>query len=463
MPIDSFILEPMISPYENMVKDVDARGLTGPDVDALKAALGRIKELGQEHSDIGSFTGACMQENLYTVLSDHYSKALSAETSAANTAGPDNYDDAALLKQVVNSLRSAIDEINRAKKEALEEAAADPKRNLADKAAFASRFGAAHGISLDAGQAATSMSNGIDKTLAEKPMAFDNTAEVEALDISADIIPAIEELIQLGESPGMTLPDFLRIQIEKGLDKATEGAVATRKGLVYSQDWAKASAISPFHIDKAKEDLHVFDALAAKQKFGVPNWTELKWAHQDVKYKYEPDQIKWGEITDRWESILSDLSFWALAHCSFAPYVEPWSLMDPPKRPPSIRRVKYTQPGIIKEKERLLQKYFNISFDQIFDHPTFKWAVEHKFISYSKEYIEFLRTQVYPNCIPCQLLPDQVVKQKEELYQGKREANPEGHFPAIRIQQLYDQKFGTNRYVSKFGQITPVESNAAPW
>lgn len=447
-----------------MIADVENRGLDNEHVDALKAAFARIEALGQEHSDIGAFTGACMQEDLYTKLSNHYAAALSAGTSTS--ANPEDYDDSALLKQTVDALKMSITELKKAKENALAEAAKDPKENLGAASEFAMRFAAEQGIDMQgqtASNVAQSMNDEIDATIARAPAAYDNTAEVEALDTTGDIIQAIEALVALGEQEGMTLPRFLRLQIEQGLDKAMEGAVSTRKALEYELGWAEASAVSPFHIQAAQEKLQVFDTLSAKQQVGVPNWKELQWASKDVEYKYERDQNVFYDITQRWESILNNLSTWALAHCSFAEYVDPWKLLDPSKRRPAIESDKATLPGIIKQKERLLQKYHGISFADIFEHPTFKWAVEKNFIGYSREYIEFLRNTVYPACIPCQYLPQDIISQKEAIYQGKRVTNPNIHVPAERAQIFYDQKFGAGRHEAKFGPISRIESNAAPW
>lgn len=466
MPIDEFILTPMISPYENMIKDVEARGISGAEVEELKTQYNRLLELGQEHSDIGAFTGACMQEDLYTKLSDSYSRALSSQAQQSTEDAANNYDDAALLKQTVDALKMAISELKRAKDEALEEAAKDPKANLAAESEFAMRYAAEHGIDMQGASAQdveNSVSSEIDATLAEKPAAYDNTAEVEALDSSSDIIPALEALIALGEEDGMTLPKFLTIQIEQGLDKAAEGAGATRDGLEYNLGWAKASAISPHHIMETEEKLKVFDELTEKQEFGVPNWTEFKWARQDVEYRNEPNKIKWAEITDRWNTLLDNLSYWALAHCSFAPYVEPWKMLPPSKKAEAILQDKDTYPGIFKERERLLEKYFGVQLKDIRNHETFQWAVQKNHLSYSEAYVSFLLDKIYPACIPCQHLSSELVQEKEAFYKEGREINPHGHWPVIRVQKYYDKKFGEGRYLSKFGQIPVPPSDAAPW
>ena len=51
----------------------------------------------------------------------------------------------------------------------------------------------------------------------------------------------------------------------------------------------------------------------------------------------------------------------------------------------------------------------------------------------------------------------------QRLSKDNREINPKLTEPAERIQSYYDCKFGEGRYVSKFGAIEPIKSNAAPW
>jgi hypothetical protein len=414
MPIDESILGPMIGPYENMIKDVDSQGITNEHVDEMKKSFARMQDLGQEHSDITAFMGICMQEDLFGKLGNLYSKALT--THASEGAGdPSKYDDAALLKQSIDALKLAIETIKQGKEDTLKEAGSE------------------------------------------------NAAEVEALDNSEEIIQPIEDLIALGEQGGITFPDFLRLQIEQGLDKAMEGSVSTRKGLVYSLEWAEASRLSPHDIAKCKKHITVFDGLSANQKFGVPNWKELKWAMNDVDYEFEPDHIKWGDITDRWNTVLDDLHQWSLAYCSHARFVDPWKQLPEPRKAAAIQRSKDTLPGVIKQRERLLKKYYGISFQDIFTHETFLWAVETNSIHYSKEFIDFIKDTVYPTCIPLQHMPSELIAERERISKENREINPKIMEPAERVKEHYDRKFGEGRYVSKFGRIEAIESNAAAW
>lgn len=462
MPIDEFILGPMIGPYENMIKDVDSKGITSEHVDELKKSFARMQDLGQEHSDITAFMGICMQEDLFSKLGDLYSKALTSHASEG-ASDPTKYDDAALLKQSVDALKQAIETIRQGKFDALKEASKDPKADFTSQAAFAKRFGSQQGLDTSGEDFETAITADIDKQLAERPNAFNNVAEVEALDNSEDIIKPIEDLIALGEQGDITYPDFLRLQIEQGLDKAMEGSATTRKGLVYSLEWAEANKISPHHIDKCKKHIAVFDQLSNEQKFGVPNSKELKWATNDVDYEFEPDIIKWGNITDRWNTILDELHQWSLAYCSHAPYKDPWRMLVEPHKSREIKKSKDTLSGIIKQRERLLEKYYGITFQDIFTHETFLWAVETNNIHYSKEFVEFLKDKVYPTCIPLEHMPNELISERERLSKENREINPKILEPAERVRAHYDRKFGEGRYVSKFGAIESVESNAAPW
>jgi hypothetical protein len=415
MPIDPMILGPMISPYENMINDVDSQGISNEHVDDMKACFTRIKDLAEQHSDITTFMGVCMQEDLFGKFSNLYSQAHTANAQES-VSDPSNYDDGTLLKQAIDALRQSIVAIQQGQKDALEEATKS-----------------------------------------------DNAVEVEVLDSSSDIIRPIEKLIALGEQGEMTYADFLRLQIEQGLDKAIEGSVSTRKGLVYSLEWAEACQISPHHIEKCRKHLSVFDELSSKQKFGVPNSKELQWALNDIDYEFEPSIIKWAEITSRWKEILDDLHEWSLAYCSHAPFVDPWKMMQEPQKSRAIQKSKDCLPGIIQQRERLFQKYFGISFQEIFTHETFEWAVKTNTIHYSKEFIDFLRNEVYPTCIPLQHMPNELIAERERLSKDKREINPKVTEPAERMRAHYNRTFGDGRYTSKYGEIEKIESNAEAW
>jgi hypothetical protein len=126
------------------------------------------------------------------------------------------------------------------------------------------------------------------------------------------LIKPIEAIIALGEEAGMTLPRFLRLQIERGMDKAAEGSTVLREGLLFSQRSYEEMAVSPHHNEREQKMLESFDKLAAKATFGVPNSEELKYERMRIEYHYEPLIIEWDEIKNRWESLIYDLYLWSL-------------------------------------------------------------------------------------------------------------------------------------------------------
>jgi len=301
----------------------------------------------------------------------------------------------------------------------------------------------------------------IDNTISEKPNAYDNSVEIETLINDEGVIKPIENLIALGEEPGMTYPRYLRLQMEKGLDKAMEGSIVAREGYEYSYEFYKAMSRCPHYIEKAKKKLDLFDQLGKNSKFGIPNLDEISYGHRRIDYEFEPSIIKWENITNRWESMLWDLYDWSLAHISIAPMIEPWAFApDPPK---AVKYTKDTRPGMFRQRERLFKKYYGMEFIDILKHPTFIYYIKNDFMWQSQELFEFLINKVYPIIQPFKFLSQDLINEREAIYKEKREANPDMLKPALRFVAFYDGKFGEDRYVSKFGAHKPIVTNAKPW
>ncbi len=467
MPIDPMILNSLLGTYKNMIEDCKQKEISGEDFDQMCQLYERMEALGQEHDDMNAFNGQVMQENLYGRFSDHYGRALSAQAQQNTSTDAGSYDDAALLKQSIDALKQAIESINQSYQDAIEEAKGKKvKQQTQAGLDYAKRNPEQLGIAGDIDQIREGADQEIDKTMEKTPNAFDNSVEVEIMQNPEEIIKPIQEVINLGEQPDMTLPKFLRLQIEKGLDKAMEGGIVARKGLETTLKFESVNPVSPFHIEKAEEQLNLFDELADKHSFTVPNWKELNLGLDDISRKFEPQIIKWKTLKEWGETLFWELSFWATAHLDYAPYLEPWNLSENPKK--AVKRTKDTLPGIFKERERLYTKYFNLSFHDIFKHPTFEWEVKHQYFGYSQEYTEFIIEYVYPECKPFNFLSKELVDKKEYYYQKNkedidREANPEGHFPTERMRVFYNSKFGEGRFESKYGPVVKNNSQSAPW
>lgn len=468
MPIDPMMLNAILGTFKNMIEEFKTKNLSGSDFDKMCETYDRMEQLGNEHSDFNEYNAQLMNENLYGKFSDFYGRIL---TAAANTQSDDRggYDDAAMLKQNIDALKQAIVAIRKSYQDAIEQAKGqDAEANMQMGLEYLER-------NLDKGS--LSAAGGIDKiktrtqkdyeeTINKKPNAFDNSVEVEVMSNPEVLIKPIQDVIDLGEKPGMTLPRFLRLQIETGLDKAMEGSVSTRNGLETQKEFILSNPISPIHIQVVEEKLEKFDELANANKFKVPNSTELKYAFEDIERLHENDIQKWDQIKTRWNALLGDLSFWSLSYCSFAPYIYPWNEAQDPVA--ATKKTQNTSPGIFKEREKLFQKYFGISFYEIFEHPTFLWEVKYNYIDYSQEYVEFLIEKIYPECKPFNHLSRDLIAQKESFCMpGKdskdREINPQSHLPLERMIELYDKTYGAGRYHSKYDAVEKNESAAKPW
>ncbi|MBU1068421.1 hypothetical protein KJ975_02540 [Myxococcota bacterium] len=91
MPVELMYTEAMLNPFRDMMRDVGSRGLTGPDVDAMGAALGEMEALAQSLDDFTTFSGQLTQRQLFSKFSDAYSRALVA--AAAPRPGEKPSDD----------------------------------------------------------------------------------------------------------------------------------------------------------------------------------------------------------------------------------------------------------------------------------------------------------------------------------------------------------------------------------
>ncbi len=424
MPIDQMMLGPMLDPFKTMADDCTAKGYSGESYDQMMAALQRMEQLGQELNDFMEFSAKMTTENLQMDFSLAYGRVLS-EGAKQQSNSADSYDDGALLKQTIDALKNAVIELKKGEKAAIIEARKH--------------------------QTATE-----HKNLAQK--------EISTLAKTSQIIAPIEALIAYGES-GVNLPTFLRVQIEKGLDKAMEGSTVLREGVTYEHDFAIAAAINPYNIAINKEQGVVFDEMANKAKFGVPNSLSITLAFDKIDHSYVSRLAKWTAIERAWEQIFSLLDTWVMAQTRFAPYIEPWVLAGSPNAiQAAIARDKATLPGIIKERVRLLAENYGLDFTQVFTHETFIWSVTHHHFSYSQIYSELLVNTVFPQCKPNQLIDNETIQTTEQFYDNKEMPNPENYKVLDRQEAVYDQYFGEGNFIVKFGAKPNFgQRNAAVW
>jgi uncharacterized protein YdaT len=466
MPLDPMMTDALLGPFKNMVQECRDKNMSGEYFDKMSELYNHLEELTRTHDDMMAFNMQVLKEDIYVKISDCYSRLLSSQ--AQEQQKEIGYDDAALLKQNLDALRDAIKRIEEEKARAIQEARSyDPVKSLNNAVDFAQRsntLGSDKSLLNDSDNVSQIKKAGqkeINKEISERPNAYNNDVEIDTLIKTELYTKPIEDLIKLGEEPGMTYPKYLRIQIEKGMDKALEGSLAVRSGIVFSYGMAKALPSNPYYVENQKQKLELFDKLSAESKLNFPNSDELHSGFTKIDYHFAPLINEWKEITDRWESLLYDLYLWSLSYCDIAPYILPWRIYKDPHQ--AVIDTQKTQPGLFKQREKLLQKYFGIGFYDIFKHPSFEWQVRYKFIGDSQEFIEFLIEKIYPICIPLQDLPSDIIPIRSSFYKDKKEMNPDLDKTILPMVEYYNSVFGEGRWQSKYKMPEKLDSKAMPW
>ena len=470
MAIDPMMLDPMLGTFRTMMAEIEEKGINTENAQNMKECLERMESLGQEKSDFNEFNAILMNENLFGRFSDSYGKALAEEAAQAQgQKGNNGYDDSALLKQTQDALRNAIKRLKEGKAEALAETNRSDQEEQAQQAEeFVTRNLQQFGLEEVDKRVLGSVLKEYKKETAsdsrQNPQKFSNAVEIEAMCQNHTLIEAIEDVIRLGDEPGMTFPRYLRLQIERGLDKAMEGSVLMRNGMDFEQGFIVANGNQPYHLAEVNERMEAYDKMAASAPFGVPNQLEYQFVRSSIERRFWPQQKKYSLITKKWERILDHLDTWIKAHSKYVDYIEPWRFMKQPEKQKSIERAKECSPGIMKVVEEIFHNYFGLNFNDIWGHETFVNFVNAEYMYDSQQYVTFLRDVVYPECVPFQKPNQDTISEWERLYEEKLLINPNVNTPTERMKKHYDHLFGEGRYQIKFGDIPPPpETNASPW
>lgn len=412
MPLDPMFADAVLGTFRTMAKEINDKGIQGEEVDKMNGALQRMEALAQQYDDMSEFSGMMMQENLYTVFSVYYGRALSKANAAQYQVDNTKYDaetDQKLLNQTLKAYEDAIQRLRDAKKDSV----------------------------ANVGQ------NASDVFFKEE-----------------SLITPIQKLIELGRS-GVNYPVFLRLMIEKGMDKAMEGSTMSRDSILYFIDFYTAAKINPHYEKREHEHLALWDNLSSKNRFNVASTLKYNLGCETIDTAFEIEIKRWEKIKSYWENLLSQLSEWAMANMSFAHTIDPWAMAPSP--PASVRETLDCEPGMIAITLRHLQKYFGIDFHGVFKHETFLWDATYQHMWYSQEFIMFLRDEVYPHCKPGNRLPSDLVAKMERIYKEHRMRNPEQNKINERYRDAHNKYFGEGDYERKNSMPEKYTCNAAPW
>jgi hypothetical protein len=227
----------------------------------------------------------------------------------------------------------------------------------------------------------------------------------------------IQTAIDLGRS-GINYPTFLRLLIEKGLDKAMEGSLLSREALEKDIQWA-ADLVLPVYEKRNRDILAKYDEMAARAAFGVPDTVVFSMERFRIESAYQPAIKKYQAIIDRWMRLLELVHDWVDAYTSFAPYDDRYASLEGMEA--TLRNIKFCQdcyPGFLKAREDIFNRYFFLHWDDVFAHESFANERRARRCMYTDEYIDFIK-EVYPHCNPLSTAPKELVEKAEKLHTEK--------------------------------------------
>lgn len=387
MPIDKMISDSMLGTFRNMVQECRDRKLSGPSFDKMAAELAKMEKYAQEIDDVAAFSAKLTTENCFLNFSTYYGEVL-ADASKQSTSTGD--EDAGLLRQTLQAYTSALSSYDQ------------------------------------------QVSSGTMKP-----------AEAVVLK------KAVQDVMDLGQS-GVSYPVFLRQLIEKGLDRALEGSVAARQGLVTDLEWTTFANRS-LEVRMREEILSAFDEMASAASFGIPDSFLFGLKRQRIEWSYAPDMAKWSAIWNRCDYILTLVNDWIDAYTKFAPTDDRWlDKTNPSRTKKNIRRTQQLNPHRLAFRELLLKQSFGLSWDDIFNHETYLEAFANVDIVLTQAKIDLLK-KTHSHCAPGGEPPRELIVQAEQLIDsGTNYRSEERKGVAQKMIARYDQSYGDGAYQRTF-------------
>lgn len=291
-----------------------------------------------------------------------------------------------------------------------------------------------------------------DEILLEKTLeAYENSIKnLEGVPNYTILKAPIEELIELGRS-GVSYPIFLRTAEEKGLYQLLEGDLVVREGIIADKTFAEFMHL-PLEVEKLGKILKIHDELAANSPFNVADSFQLGLERERIEWEFAPLVNGWNLTIRLWEKMLMNVYDWLDSFGSFAPYDGRW--MDLRGKSFTMRNIKRTQecnPGILKAREKVLQDYFQMGWNDIFQHETFINEYNAHRVWYSDETLELIK-KAYTQCQPYQKPSKDLVNQAETIYAQKRYKRPEAFQYSSEDKEKFITLFGEQKWDELFNR-----------
>ncbi len=360
-PLDRMFTDPMLGPFRTMMQEVDGKGLTGPDVDEMRAQLGYMEQLAQEVSDIAVYSGKLAQENTFQRFSDAYSKALSnaARAEAGGSGGMPS--DEKMLADGLAAMQSALDTYR-------------------------------------SGQA------GEEGKL---------------------LIPVVERIVEIGQSGVSYPVYLRMLEEEGLNRKLEGSADATRAGLTKDLSFAQQAwdryRIEKASQRLAKFDEL---AAAARFGQPEPLEFELfgkrlDWEYEPWIHWREAVVDRWQSLLEQLVDWLDSFTSFAPYDPRWMPM---GGTIDQARH--NVQRTQECGPGEFRYHEAIFHRYFQLTWDQIWSHETFTWEYTARRIEWSDERLHMIR-ETYPHCQPGGRPPASLVSRAEQTHPSGRDWRPD--------------------------------------
>lgn len=293
-----------------------------------------------------------------------------------------------------------------------------------------------------------------DEILLEKTLeAYENSIQnLEGVPNYELLKAPIEELIELGRS-GISYPVFLRKAEENGLYQLLEGDLVVRDSIIVNRVFAEFMHL-PLEVEKQDKLLVIHDELADNSPFKVADSFHFGLESERIDWEYAPLINSWNMTIRLWDKMLMNVYDWLDSFGSFAPTDERWA--DLRGQNFTMRNIKRTQecnPGIFRAREKVLQNYFQMGWDDIFLHETFLNEYQANRIWYSDETLELIK-KAYFYCQPYQKPPEELIHQAETIYAQKRYKRPEAFQYSPEDKEKFIALFGEQKWDELFNRET---------
>lgn len=236
---------------------------------------------------------------------------------------------------------------------------------------------------------------------------------------AAHAVPVLQEVVDKGKS-GLSYPLFLKECEEKGIFL---GLDSPRAGPTIQYDiYCAKISFRPLDQEMYAKQWSAYQDLVKKSAYGYPDPVQWEITRQRIEWEYEPRQILWKAIEDRWDRMLDMVQDWVDSFCSFAPHDERWCGMggvnSRAQTQKNIERTQECEPGMLKVREEIFHEYFDLEWKDIFQHPTFLNQQSSGLLWYSDQAIEFIR-EVHEIMIPGAKPDSDMISRAEKQHNSK--------------------------------------------